>query len=1101
MKTCLRLIWASMFLIAFTQVTNSQMVPDAGFSGSQYGGVYEPGTFQPMVGDVNVGMPGRFWVGGSYADRGLGYRGSYLTVGMKNRLFTDRFDGRWLFEGRGHYSLESGGFFGNFGLERVITIDSARADVSVGAWADYDGDEQGLFAHSFAQVGVSGAIKTRRWDLVGNGYFPVGTTDYQQIGPPGFETFFQNVIVLEPGSDSALRGFDATLNMRPAFLGMVNGTVGVGGYGYGSELVEYFGGGRVRASMELLQGMILTAEVNHDDRFDTTGVLNFTWMFGVNARGNEYAGLGRDLERTIRNDHIVRTSGELLVAINPDTGLPYNVIHVNNTADAAFGDGTIETPFTSLADAEAASMANDVIFVQTGDGTARFMDEGITLKDGQYFLGQGVDHIIPIQDGLNYVIETDGVGGVPTISGSFRGNAVTLADNNTVRGFNIDGTAGRGGGMANGIFGDGFTLADDPLVNGIIEDVSINNAILSGVSINGIAGDWTFNRVTSTTNGVDGIFIQNACDPTSVLTFTNNVLDGNGEDGLHLLNYDAETLTISQNQANDNGRDGIRLENFKNQSGNGLTLDLLANETTGNDQFGVHIAGGDGNLRILNGNITDNAGGGLRISNWTTTNPRDMVFIGPGLGGTSNFSNNLGGPGIDILLESGIMRALITGTTADNNLIGLQTTSRGVGTNMFVDVLDNFSFSNNLIDGIRAVATGGSTQFINIDQPNSIGAFSQLPITGNGLSGINLLAGVDSLGSTSVLQATMDNLLITGNGQGVNLASNQDGQIRVFMEDSIVNLNGVGITGRFNNNNNNALNVLNLQRITLDNNATDAITLVSQGGTLADISIRNSLITASNSDYNPPGGPPQGGPGFTNNQAVFGQGIGINVVALGDNNNTRVTIIDNDISNQSFNGINLVTRGSANMLADITGNVLDFNGFGPGDTPNTGTVNAVLPFFHGIDISSNDTSTLAYRMVSNDINNSFEFGARQLANDSSNMIAIWLNNDLSGNDIADDLSTIPGENLGIDFVVANVGPLANTCWSLSTNLFDTNVIANTGLAANFIVELDGITNNNGFNNGDIGTPFTSRPFGSTCQPAYDAVVAAFDAAGFPPSSN
>ena len=143
MKTSLRLVWIMVALFAFSQAANSQQfaIPAGGIQGPAYGGgggVYEPGAFQATGGDLRTAFPGRVWFSSNFADRALGYEGSYLTLGTKTRLFNDGLDGRWLGEARFHYSYDDGGFFGNFGIERVFSIDAANADVSLSAWIDYD---------------------------------------------------------------------------------------------------------------------------------------------------------------------------------------------------------------------------------------------------------------------------------------------------------------------------------------------------------------------------------------------------------------------------------------------------------------------------------------------------------------------------------------------------------------------------------------------------------------------------------------------------------------------------------------------------------------------------------------------------------------------------------------------------------------------------------------------------------------------------------------------------------------------------------------------------------------------------------------------------
>ena len=118
----------------------------------------------------------------------------------------------------------------------------------------------------------------------------------------------------------------------------------------------------------------------------------------------------RDLEPTMRNDHIVRVTNEAAFVINPVTGQPYNVLHVNNQGGVqGSGDGTFERPFLTLLEAENASGEGDAIFVDSGDGTSRNYQNGIELKRNQLLLGDGGTYSVPnAQDGSLFEIANDG---------------------------------------------------------------------------------------------------------------------------------------------------------------------------------------------------------------------------------------------------------------------------------------------------------------------------------------------------------------------------------------------------------------------------------------------------------------------------------------------------------------------------------------------------------------------------------------------------------------------------------------------------------------------------------------------------------------------
>ena len=236
MKTRLSLICIAITMLLSVSIAHAQQFggPESGFG--------QQSAFQAVQGDLlQPGLPGRLWVEANFADRGLGYNGSYLTLGGKTRLFQDRLDGRWLVEGQVHQSIEDdGGFFANVGIERVYSIAPANADVSVGFFYDYDGDDQQSFSDGFNQLGVSGAIKTPYVDLIGNGYFPIGTDAFTLGDPTGNNQFVGNNIALQAGLENALQGFDVTMRVRPKQLAFANGYVDFGAYHYDSDadLVE-----------------------------------------------------------------------------------------------------------------------------------------------------------------------------------------------------------------------------------------------------------------------------------------------------------------------------------------------------------------------------------------------------------------------------------------------------------------------------------------------------------------------------------------------------------------------------------------------------------------------------------------------------------------------------------------------------------------------------------------------------------------------------------------------------------------------------------------------------------------------------------------------
>lgn len=1065
MKTCLRLLCLGIVLAGLAgsvhaQVIGPQLPPGGG------GGMYTQSTAAPFATNVPVALPGRWWFSSNFTDQNVGYEGSYLTVGGITHLFQDGLDGRWVGEARGHVSMESGGFFGNIGIHRKFSITSANADVSTGFFFDYDDDQQGDFAHTFTQVSANASIKTPGYELLGNVYFPIGSTDYTQGDPTGEICFFNNSIVLVPGIDSALKGFDSRIRIKPEQLGHWNGVFEIGGYGYNSETIPFFGGIKVGAGFQALRGWIMNMEVNHDDRFDLTGLVNLTYIYGVNARGSEYALTATDLDPTVRNDHIVRVQQDVVLAIDPDTGRPYNVFHVDNTADGSVATGSFETRFTNLLDAENASGEDDIIFVHEGDGTTRNYDRGIVLKEGQYLLGDGVRHEIPIQNGLIFELCNNIDGILPTITNRNGGPVVELAGRNIVRGFNIDAT---NGGVTNAIQGDGAVLGRT-INNGIIADINIlGNPVLNGISLNEIGGNWRFARNNLTGAQFDGIFIDNACDPNSIFTFEDNIASNNGRDGIHIQNYDGAQFTFLNNITNNNGRDGVRLENYKNMNGTGADFLIAGHTANNNNGVGFNIINSTGNFRILNNNISNNVNDGLSLQGVVNL-AGQSTLIGTTTGGTSVYSGNgnAGGAGINIDLDrAGTQSVLITNTTIDNNGIGIRARSGALGAALTMNILDNLSVSGNNSDGMRFQSINGST--MNVLVENTGGA---LAMTGNGAiagNGISFFSGNASGGFLSSLSGVIRNVNITGTGSnGVFGSAIEDGQLNVLIDSSAIAGSGNnGVQFGFDTNATGALNRMVLTDTNVTTNGNNAFVLNSGTDTLADFVIINSTTSGTN------------------------RGIVANFngsAAPDADNLTRLFVQNSVFSGYTFDGMNIAVTGDANALIVLDGNTT--NGNGPGVTAT------MLPFFHGISLTNAGSGRVDARVTNNIGTGNFERGFVANNAGAGTMNLLMVGNNFSNNDVGEDTTNAPIVDSNIEDVILSNGALGTMCVAMSNNTsFLTWNFTNTAAAVSYTVELDGVTNVGPlvFNGG-----FTFAPFGTVCEPAIIAQEGVFSGNGFPP---
>jgi len=373
------------------------------------------------LGNLSENGPGWMYYGINAADRGLGYLGSYYTIGGFIPYAEDDLGGIWSADVRTHLS-NYGGFFSNVGAVRKQFFGGTL--FGVGVFWDYDGDQNQysdttitddsgsyVFAggQTYQQVGVSAEWLTDYGNLRSNGYIPCGTTA-QTMGP-----FVGNSFLCNTGVNAALAGTDLELGVYMPGLADWAGMVSVGGYAYGNsryntingrDVVPWFGGVYTRLDLTLRRNWDFSLQANNDSFFDWTGFARLTYRMGGSRRRN----VPDQMEQPMfRNEHIVRTHQtpeQALIARTPASeaagmaGKPFKVIHVDSSLSVApGGNGTWERPVKTLQEAQALAQKEfDIVFVRVGDSLncpydTSYLTAGTTgyqfAKDNQYLVGEG----------------------------------------------------------------------------------------------------------------------------------------------------------------------------------------------------------------------------------------------------------------------------------------------------------------------------------------------------------------------------------------------------------------------------------------------------------------------------------------------------------------------------------------------------------------------------------------------------------------------------------------------------------------------------------------------------------------------------------------
>lgn len=547
-------------------------------------------------------------------------------------------------------------------------------DFVFGASAWYDRDDSRK--EMFEQLGMSLELFSQFMDVRANYYSAIGD-NVRELGTsiaPGSAAFtghnitFATQTQLSTGADMVDLMF--TFPVPGEIAQSMNLEASAGWYQIFTPSIDTknINGYKLRVDADFLDRVVhFYSELTQDSFFDTNIVAGVDVNYWHHLESRPRFGssqFNRIAQWVRRNRNVVTLDATVTnaaqVAINPNTGVAYNVNHVRNVLvpppanfPAPAGTGTVDTPFQFIDEAQGGGA--DLIFVHAD---SVYDNRAVVLNDNELVLGEGVIQTIPVQ-GITQPLPlpraTNGANR-PILQNTV-GAAVTLADNNLFAGFDLNDTQGIG------IIGSG-------IADGAIRDVRITTttgANTHGVLLQNSSGVITLDNVNITGTEGNAFFVDGG---TAAIAYSSGTIT-NTSDFAVLIQNNAGSVNMAGTTTNDTGGLGVQVIgssgantlgrlNLVNTNGNALSIlnvlgsvslfnDIDINGATGDAILIQNLAGsvsGLGAVDILNRN-----GVGVNLLNVAgTVSFADAVTMGTPNSGLATEH------GINFQSSSGIVR-------------------------------------------------------------------------------------------------------------------------------------------------------------------------------------------------------------------------------------------------------------------------------------------------------------------------------------------------------------------------------------------------------------------------------------------------------------
>jgi hypothetical protein len=948
-----------------------------------------------------------------------------------------------------------------------------------GASLWYDGD--GTRDVYFQQVGLSletyGVIDFRT-----NLYLPVGQTTQQggQAIVSGSQQFVGQNLAYDTLTTylAAMRGldFEAGVGIPGRFAEDHGIRAYLGGYYYNDDEGDHILGISGRVQANIWSGLDASVQVTNDNYFNTRAFLNVSWTFGPLHRSelSQATTEGRLGERVTRNFTVLAISESQVndpLAVNPNTHQPYVIAHVDSSA-APGGDGSVNSPFQTLAAAEASGAA--VLFVHAGsvfNGSAA----SVVMNPGQYLFGDGTGerNFLPISTyGQILLPHGPTTGALPVLNAS-TSPAVTLANNSEVSGFTINNSTGVGV-LANGVGGitmkdlyvngagtDGIQIVN-ATGNSLLTNVNVSNSAGNGLLINGGDSNVQF-AGTLVGNQLHDLAIENI-GTNSVMNMNNALFPGSGSQGILLSNVagtvNFNNLSVGNTTSNavdiEGGSGTFNFTGLTTVSGGGAASILVNNlASTGVVNFGTI----DINNRHDEGFVVNNSAGNVFVNGVTTVTNEggtgaSAIDIKNSSGnvdfiGKVNVENSTLNPGVSI-----------TNNTGTTSFTALDVTSIN-GTGLYAN---NGGTLN--INAAQVAAAGGTITATNgtaLDIENTTMNIALFAVNSdNAAVGIKLL---NSPGQIAIFGDSNETAGAAGTIQGDTIGIQLQNTGSVGIVSMNLTNNGTGIQSQdttylaltnvqVNNSSSFGLNALDTKTIVLLSSSftgNGGPSVASQYDTVGSyaLSVLGSKFTSSTSDN------------IQVTSLSGGQGSTMNLVVQG-----------NQIENESVGTAGVNVNWNGTLSATVTQNAfLATGGTNTGVKINNGATSALstVAYTNNVFTSEGGSDTaldvvLAGTGQINVATNGVQFGAQTGTAFHFSLGAASTVN-ITGNAILDSTDGATGILFDSIAAASNLAISGNTIQlsqngaQLTSGIIISNVTGTTVGSENFLLNLSSASNN------------------------------------------